>query len=50
MLPWLTVPLGLRLVREVWRSEGGAALNRTLRQTAGLHLIFGILLAMGFVA
>jgi 1,4-dihydroxy-2-naphthoate octaprenyltransferase len=50
MLPWLTVPLGLRLVREVWRSEGGAALNRTLRQTAGLHLIFGILLAMSFVA
>jgi 1,4-dihydroxy-2-naphthoate octaprenyltransferase len=50
MLPWLTVPLGLRLVREVWRSEGGAALNRMLRQTAGLHLIFGILLAMSFVA
>ena len=50
MLPWLTVPLGLRLVREIWRSEGGAALNRTLRQTAGLHLIFGILLAMSFVA
>jgi 1,4-dihydroxy-2-naphthoate polyprenyltransferase len=50
MLPWLTVPLGLRLVREIWRSEGGAALNGTLRQTAGLHLIFGILLAMSFVA
>ncbi len=49
MLPWLTLPLGLRLVREVWRGEGGPALNRTLRRTAGLHLVFGILLAASFV-
>jgi 1,4-dihydroxy-2-naphthoate polyprenyltransferase len=49
MLPWLTLPLGLRLVREVWRGADGAALNRTLRRTAGLHLVFGILLAAGFI-
>lgn len=49
MLPWLTLPLGTSLVREVWRGEGGAALNRTLRRTAGLHLVFGILLAAGFI-
>ncbi|HXR34639.1 MAG TPA: 1,4-dihydroxy-2-naphthoate polyprenyltransferase [Candidatus Binataceae bacterium] len=49
MLPWLTLPLGTSLVREVWRGEGGAALNRTLRRTAGLHLVFGILLAASFV-
>ncbi len=49
MLPWLTLPLGLRLLREVWRGEGGAALNRTLRRTAGLHLVFGILLAASFI-
>jgi 1,4-dihydroxy-2-naphthoate octaprenyltransferase len=48
MLPWLTLPLGLRLVREVWRREG-PALNLILRQTAGLHLIFGVLLAVSFV-
>ena len=48
MLPWLTLPLGLRLVREVWRTEG-PALNLILRQTAGLHLIFGVLLAVSFV-
>jgi 1,4-dihydroxy-2-naphthoate polyprenyltransferase len=49
MLPWLTIPLGVKLVREVWRGEGGPALNIALRQTAGLHLLFGILLAAGFV-
>jgi 1,4-dihydroxy-2-naphthoate octaprenyltransferase len=49
MLPWLTLPLGLGLVREVWRGEGGPTLNRTLRRTAGLHLVFGILLAASFV-
>ncbi len=49
MLPWLTLPLGTSLVREVWRDVDGAALNRTLRRTAGLHLVFGILLAASFV-
>lgn len=48
MLPWLTIPLAIRLVRDVWRGEG-AVLNLALRQTAGLHLCFGILLAAGFV-
>jgi 1,4-dihydroxy-2-naphthoate polyprenyltransferase len=48
MLPWLTLPLGLRLVRDIWRGEG-AALNLALRQTAGLHLVFGVLLAASFV-
>ena len=49
MLPWLTLPFGLGLVREVWRDERGAALNRTLKRSAGLHLVFGILLAASFV-
>jgi 1,4-dihydroxy-2-naphthoate polyprenyltransferase len=48
MLPWLTLPLGLRLVRDVWRGEG-APLNLALRQSAGLHLAFGVLLAASFI-
>jgi 1,4-dihydroxy-2-naphthoate octaprenyltransferase len=48
MLPWLTLPLGLRLVRYVWHNDG-APLNLALRQTAGLHLIFGVLLAASFL-
>ena len=48
MLPWLTIPLAIGLVRGVWRGQG-AALNLALRQTAGLHLCFGILLAAGLI-
>ncbi len=48
MLPWLTLPLGLRLVRYVWQNDG-APLNLALRQTAALHLFFGVLLAASFV-
>jgi 1,4-dihydroxy-2-naphthoate polyprenyltransferase len=48
LLPWLTLPFGLRLVRAAWRGNG-AALNPVLRQTAALHLTFGVLLAAGFL-
>ncbi len=48
ILPWLTLPLALNLVRTAWKS-GGAALNPVLRRTAGLHLIFGVLLAASFL-
>jgi 1,4-dihydroxy-2-naphthoate polyprenyltransferase len=48
ILPWLTLPLGAGLVRAVWRGEG-AALNPILRRTAALHLVFGVLLAAGFL-
>jgi len=46
MLSWLTLPLAIRLIRQVWRDDG-PALNLALRRTAGLHLSFGILLAAG---
>jgi len=44
-LPWLTLPLGAVLVRTVWRAPLAAGLNRALRETAALHLLFGLLLA-----
>jgi 1,4-dihydroxy-2-naphthoate polyprenyltransferase len=43
-LPWLTLPLAVRLVRRVW-SEEGRRLNRVLVGTGQLHLTFGALLA-----
>jgi len=48
LLTWLTLPLGLRLVRDVWRDRG-APLNLALRLTAGLHLVFGVVLAAGLL-
>ena len=48
LLPCLTLPLAFRLLRAIW-NDRGAALNLALRQTAGLHLLFGLLFAASFV-
>jgi 1,4-dihydroxy-2-naphthoate octaprenyltransferase len=44
-LPWLALPFGLGLVLAVWRHDDGPQLNRALRGTARLHLLFAVLLA-----
>jgi 1,4-dihydroxy-2-naphthoate octaprenyltransferase len=49
LLPWLSLPLAVRLVQSIWRSTEGPALNQTLAATASLDLIFCILLAIGIV-
>jgi len=43
-LPWLTVPFVARTAWHVW-TEDGPGLNRALRDTARLHLVYGALLA-----
>lgn len=42
-LPWLTLPLALRLLRVVVSSGQGPVLNHVLKGTAQLHLLFGVL-------
>jgi 1,4-dihydroxy-2-naphthoate octaprenyltransferase len=44
-LPWLTLPLAVRLVRIVSTQEG-RPLNRALKGTGQLHLLFGALYAL----
>jgi 1,4-dihydroxy-2-naphthoate octaprenyltransferase len=52
--PWpvlislLTLPLALRLARFEWQQTTARGLNAVLAQTAGLHMLFGTLLALGF--
>ncbi|MDP9235946.1 MAG: 1,4-dihydroxy-2-naphthoate octaprenyltransferase [Chloroflexota bacterium] len=52
--PWpvlvtlLTLPLALRIVRLEARQQSSRGLNLVLAQTAGLHMLFGALLAFGF--
>jgi 1,4-dihydroxy-2-naphthoate octaprenyltransferase len=52
--PWpvlitlLSLPIALKAVRMEARSRSPRALNGVLAQTAGLHMIFGALLAFGF--
>lgn len=42
-LPWLTVPVAIRLTRVVWKAEG-RALNPALAGTARLTLLYGLAL------
>jgi 1,4-dihydroxy-2-naphthoate polyprenyltransferase len=48
LLPWLTLPLAVRLAGAV-RRERGRALNPLLARTAALLLVHGLLLALGLV-
>jgi len=47
LLPWLSLPTALRLIRALHQSPGGPALNRLLAGTARLELLFGLLLSTG---
>ena len=49
MLPWLSLPLALKLAGRM-RHERGLALNGCLVQTARLEVVFGILFALGLAA
>jgi 1,4-dihydroxy-2-naphthoate octaprenyltransferase len=46
LLPWLSLPLALRLARRM-RHERGLALNGCLVRTARLEVVFGLLFALG---
>jgi len=48
-LPLLTLPLGLGLVRRFCREPVGPVFNTLLAATAGLQLVFALLLAIAFV-
>ncbi|WP_298814366.1 1,4-dihydroxy-2-naphthoate polyprenyltransferase [Chloroflexus sp.] len=48
LLAWLTIPMALNLIDFVNR-ERGRALNKALAGTARLHLIFGVLFALGLL-
>jgi 1,4-dihydroxy-2-naphthoate octaprenyltransferase len=48
-LPWLTLPLAIGLLRTVTTTADGPTLNRALKGTARLHLLFGLLFAAGLL-
>lgn len=47
LLPWLSAPLTFRPVEAVLSHVDGPTLNRALRATARLHLVFALLLSLG---
>jgi len=48
LLTLLALPIAIRLVHAEMAARSARALNGVLAQTAGLHMIFGLLLASGF--
>lgn len=48
LCPLLALPLAAREIRAIWREDGGA-LNPHLGRTAGLGLVFALLLSAGFL-
>ena len=49
LIAWLTLPLSARLVDPVLGGLAGRPLNKVLKMTGQLHLIFGALLALGLL-
>jgi len=49
LLPWISLPLGIRIVVQLYRGSQGLALNPLLEKTAQLSLIYGILFSLGLV-
>ncbi len=48
-LPWLTMPLAYKAARGVVNHSDGPTLNRMLKATGQLHLLFGILFAASLI-
>lgn len=49
LLPWVTYPLGLALIRNIWMNAPGPVYNQYLAKSALLHLAFGVFLAIGLL-
>jgi 1,4-dihydroxy-2-naphthoate octaprenyltransferase len=49
LLPWLSAPLAFRPAEAVMSHVDGPTLNRALRATARVHLVFALLLSAGIV-
>jgi len=49
MLPWLSLPLAVYLVREIFVASDGPAFNALLARTAQLALLFDLLFALGLM-
>jgi len=49
LLPLIALPLAIKIVKLVFRTEPSALYNQYLAKSAGLHLMFGCLLAVGLI-
>lgn len=48
LLPLLALPFAVVVIRGVWKNEPGPVYNRFLGLSAALHLVFGLMLSLGW--
>lgn len=46
-LPAVTLPLAFKVIKNIFKNKPSAVYNKFLGQSAGLHLLFGLLTALG---
>ena len=49
IMPLAILPLGIQIIKKIYFHEPGVIYNQFLGQSAGLHLLFGILMSVGFI-
>lgn len=48
-LPWFALPMALKVVRALFTTEAGRHYNQLLAKAAFVHMLFGMLLSLGFI-
>lgn len=48
-LPYLSLPFGWILVKQIWTEENKQKLNKTLEQTAQFMIVYGVLFSLGIL-
>jgi len=49
LLPLLSIPLAMKVTKNIFENEPGSFYNKILAQGAALHLVFGLLIGLGFI-
>lgn len=49
VLPLLALPLAIKIIKNIKQTPPSPEYNRFLGQSAGLHLLFGVLISIGFI-
>ena len=49
IIPLVVLPLGIQIIKKIYFHQPGVIYNQFLGQSAGLHLLFGLLMSVGFV-
>lgn len=49
ILPLVLLPLGIKVIKNIFNNEPSQKYNQFLAQSAALHLLFGVLISLGFL-